>query len=176
MPLITLFAYITILPGIHYTSKQTLNFYENCYFYIIFIISSYVTTTFQINPFLKLPNFHILSLIRKTYKVLVTHSCPLLCNPMDYSPPASSVHGILQARILEWFAIPFSRGSPTHRLNPGLLYCRCILYHLSHQRSPRKTYNQNKIGISHNYYEYENSIHSFLALSSKIFYLRLFSI
>ena len=113
MPLITLSAYITILPGTHYTSKQTLNFYEICYFYIIFIISSYVTTPFQINPFLKLPNFHILSLIRKTYKVLVTHSCPLLCNPMDYSPPASSVHGILQARILEWFAIPFSRGSPT---------------------------------------------------------------
>ena len=34
-----------------------------------------------------------------------------LCDPMDYSPPASSVHGILQARILEWVAIPFSRGS-----------------------------------------------------------------
>ena len=109
-------------------------------------------------------------------EVKVAQSCPTLCDFMDYSPPASSVHGILQARILEWFAIPFSRGSPTHRLNPGLLYCRCILYHLSHQRSPRKTYNQNKIGISHNYYEYENSIHSFLALSSKIFYLRLFSI
>ena len=34
-----------------------------------------------------------------------------LCNPMDYSPPGSSVHGILQARRLEWVAIPFSRGS-----------------------------------------------------------------
>ena len=38
-------------------------------------------------------------------------SCPTLCNPMDCSPPGSSVHGILQARILEWIAIPFSRGS-----------------------------------------------------------------
>ena len=37
--------------------------------------------------------------------------CPILCDPMDYSPPGSSVHGILQARILEWLAIPFSRGS-----------------------------------------------------------------
>ena len=37
--------------------------------------------------------------------------CPTLCDSMDYSPPGSSVHGILQARILEWVAIPFSRGS-----------------------------------------------------------------
>ena len=43
-------------------------------------------------------------------KVLVTQSCPTLCDPMDCSPPGSSVHGILQARILEWFSISFSRG------------------------------------------------------------------
>ena len=41
----------------------------------------------------------------------VTQSCPTLCDPMDCSPPGSSVHGILQARILEWAAIPSSRGS-----------------------------------------------------------------
>ena len=56
-----------------------------------------------------------------THKTCVTHccavlclaaqSCPTLCNPMDYSPPVSSVHGILQARILEWVAVLFSRGS-----------------------------------------------------------------
>ena len=38
-------------------------------------------------------------------------SCPTFYNPMDCSPPGSSVRGILQARILEWIAIPFSRGS-----------------------------------------------------------------
>ena len=38
-------------------------------------------------------------------------SCPILCDSMDGSPPASSVHGILQARILEWVAISSSRGS-----------------------------------------------------------------
>ena len=38
-------------------------------------------------------------------------SCPTLCDPMDYSPPGSSVHGILQARILESVAIFYSRGS-----------------------------------------------------------------
>ena len=40
---------------------------------------------------------------------LVAHSCPTLCNPMDYSPPGSSVCGISQARKLEWVAISFSR-------------------------------------------------------------------
>ena len=47
--------------------------------------------------------------------VLVTQSCLTLCDPMDCSPPGSSVHGILQARILEWVAIPFSRGSSQPR-------------------------------------------------------------
>ena len=41
---------------------------------------------------------------------LVVQSCLNLCNPMDCSPPDSSVPGILQARILEWVAIPFSQG------------------------------------------------------------------
>ena len=44
-------------------------------------------------------------------KVLVAQSCPTLCYHMDCNPPGSSVHGISQARILEWVAIPFSRGS-----------------------------------------------------------------
>ena len=48
-------------------------------------------------------------------KVKVTQSCPTLCYPMDCSLPVSSVHGILQARILEWVAIPFSRGSSQTR-------------------------------------------------------------
>ena len=44
-------------------------------------------------------------------KVLVTQSCLTLCDPVDCSPPGSSVRGILQARTLEWVAILFSRGS-----------------------------------------------------------------
>ena len=47
--------------------------------------------------------------------VLVTQSCLTLCNSLDWSPPGSSVHGILQARILEWVAIPFFRGSSQPR-------------------------------------------------------------
>ena len=42
-------------------------------------------------------------------------SCPTLCDPIDYSPPGSSIHWILQARILEWFAMPSSRGSSRPR-------------------------------------------------------------
>ena len=45
----------------------------------------------------------------------VAQSCPILCYPMDCSPPGSSVHGILQARVLEWVAISFSRGSSRPR-------------------------------------------------------------
>ena len=45
----------------------------------------------------------------------IAQLCQTLCNPMDCSPPASSVHGILQARILEWVAISFSRGSSRPR-------------------------------------------------------------
>ena len=47
--------------------------------------------------------------------VLVAQSCPTLCDPMDCSPPGSTVHGVLQARILEWIAFPFSRGSSQPR-------------------------------------------------------------
>ena len=45
----------------------------------------------------------------------VAQSCPTLCDPIDCSPPGSSLHGILQARILEWVAISFSRGSSQPR-------------------------------------------------------------
>ena len=49
------------------------------------------------------------------FAVLVTKLCPTLCDPMDCSPPVSSLHGISQARKLEWIAISFSRGSSQPR-------------------------------------------------------------
>ena len=52
-------------------------------------------------------------------KVLVAQSCLILCDPMDCSVPGSSVHGMLQVRILEWVAIPFSRGSSQLGIEPG---------------------------------------------------------
>ena len=50
---------------------------------------------------------------------IVAKLCPTLCDPMDGSPPGSSVHGILQARILEWVAISFSRGSSNLGIEHG---------------------------------------------------------
>ena len=74
------------------------------------------------------------------YVCLAVQSCPSLCDPMDYSPPGSSVHGdspgkdtgvgcpVLLQRIL------LTQGS-----NPSLLHCRQITYHLSHQGNPYTT-------------------------------------
>ena len=66
----------------------------------------------------------------------VTQSCPTLRDPMDCSLPGSSVHGILQARTLEWVAISFSRGSFQSR-DPSWVSCIAgsLFYHLSHQKS-----------------------------------------
>ena len=59
-------------------------------------------------------------------------SCPTLCDPMDYSPLGSSVHGILQARILEWVVIPCSRASSRPRYGTQVSYAsrigRRVLY------------------------------------------------
>ena len=62
-------------------------------------------------------NYHTIALILRLakVKVLVAQSRPALCDPMDCSLPGSSVHGILQARILEWVAVPFSRASSQPR-------------------------------------------------------------
>ena len=72
---------------------------------------------------------------------LLIQSCPTVCEPMDGSPPGSSVHGILQAKILEWVAMPSSRGSSRPRDRTCTSYVSCIgrqvLYHLCHLGSPR---------------------------------------
>ena len=64
-----------------------------------------------------------------------------LCNPIDVSPPGSSVPGILQAKRLEWAAVPFSRGPSPSRDRTGVPFnCRQILYHLGHQGSPQVSF------------------------------------
>ena len=68
--------------------------------------------------------------------VLVAQSCPTLCNPMDCSPPGSSVHRIFQSRILEWVAIAFSRRYSQPRDWTQAPRGRQILYHLNQQGSP----------------------------------------
>ena len=76
----------------------------------------------------------------KPVKALVVQSCPTLCDAMDSSPPGSSVHAILQAKILEWVAVPFSRGSSQPQgSNLGLPHCMHIRHQRSHQGSADKT-------------------------------------
>ena len=63
--------------------------------------------------------------------ILVTQSCLTLWNPKDCSPPDSFVHGFLPARVLEWVAIPFSRGSFQPRDRTQFCISGQILYHLT---------------------------------------------
>ena len=74
----------------------------------------------------------------------VSQSCLTLCDPMDCSPPGSSVHGILQARILEWVAISFSRGSSWSR---NWTWVSCIAGRLFTDWATRKTYNCSAVTL-----------------------------
>ena len=83
---------------------------------------------------LSLPNHRANSYNKSLLEKESAQSCPTLCNPVDCRPP---VHGILQVRILEWVAIPFSsRFSWPRDQTYNLPHCRQILYCLSHQGSP----------------------------------------
>ena len=68
--------------------------------------------------------------------MLVAQLCLTLCDPMDCSLPGSSVHGVLQARILEWVAMPFSSISsqPRDQIERRSSALQ-ILYHLSHSNT-----------------------------------------
>ena len=71
--------------------------------------------------------------------VMSLQSCPALCNPLDSSPPGPSVHGILQARILEWVAMPSSGDLPNPGIKPGSPLAPALQADslpLSHQGSP----------------------------------------
>ena len=57
---------------------------------------------------------------------LVTQSCPTLCDPMNHSLPGSSVCGIFQTRVLEWVAMPSSRGSSRLRDGTQVSHVSCI--------------------------------------------------
>ena len=75
-----------------------------CFVYVCY------TSIYQLNTLI-CSHFKISIIISLKVKVLFTQSRLTLHNPMDYRPPGSSVHEILQAKTLDWVAIPFSRGS-----------------------------------------------------------------
>ena len=101
-----------------------------------FLFSSHLFFLFKLNiyghnwPFLlqlwKLIGFVSFFRTKLCFKVLVTKLCLTLCDPMDCSPPRSSVHGILQARILQWLAIPSPGDLPDPGIKPGSPSCIAI--------------------------------------------------
>ena len=87
--------------------------------------------------------------IQIPYKVKwseVAQSCPTLCDPMDCSPPGSSIHGVLQAIILEWVAISFSRGSsqPKDRNQVACIAGRCFNLWATSQRLWHSQQSRNR--------------------------------
>ena len=75
------------------------------------IDSTNLVDIFKCKEYFFIDFFQALLINESQVKVLVSQSYPTLCDPMDCNPPGSSVYWILQARILEWVAIPFSQGS-----------------------------------------------------------------
>ena len=75
-------------------------------------------------------------------KVLAAKSCLNLCDSMDCSPPGFSVHGILQARIVEWVAIPSSRGSsqPRDQTQVSCIAVDSLPFGLSHLLLPKRRF------------------------------------
>ena len=74
--------------------------------------------------------------------------CPTLCDPTDCSPPGSSLHGFLQARILEWVAIPFSRGSSWPRDGTRVSHMQGDSLPSEPPRKPKGVFLSTGAGIS----------------------------
>ena len=98
------------------------------------------TLHFLVKSFSQLSSFLKCAWVGVLLRVLVIQWCLTLCDPMDYSLPGSSVHGIFQARILEWVAMPSSRGSSQPRDRTHDSYVsrigRQVLYHQCYLGSP----------------------------------------
>ena len=103
--------------------------YESC---VAYLVSGYIFQRFFANIlyfFSLCWTFTVLtSLWKKESESEVSQSCPTLCDPMDCSLSGSSIHGIFQARVLEWIAISFSRGPsrPRNRTWVSRIAGRCF--------------------------------------------------
>ena len=78
--------------------------------------------------------------------VKLAQLCPTLCDPMDHSPPISSVHWILQARILKWVAMPSTRGSSQSRDQTCTSCVSCIEDRFFTTGAPREAKNNAHLG------------------------------
>ena len=115
--------------------------HSDCMMNLMFILlysllcrEKFCPDSFQHNYSLQLP-FNVLYLKLSVIILIHAHdqSCPTLCDPVDYT-----VHGILQAKVLEWVAFPFSRGSSQPRNQTQVSrIAGGFFYQLSHKGSPR---------------------------------------
>ena len=107
-------------------SFPALLFFIKIPFYILGVLHFYVNIHFcrrpsgisvviVLNLLVSFGRINILTTLNLPVHSEVTQSCPTLCDPVDCSQPGSSIHGIFQARVLEWVAISFSRGSSRPR-------------------------------------------------------------
>ena len=105
---------------------------SNEYSGLIFFRMDWLDLLERRSPTLKVDSLPAEPQGKSKMKLKVAQSCPTLCDPMDYT-----VHGVLQARILEWVAFSLLQQTfQTQESNWGLLHCRGILYQLSYQGSP----------------------------------------
>ena len=87
-----------------------------CFLFFIFVVESLFLTREQALSLVSgSTDFKTIDYQRTNTESEVAQSCLTLCDPMDGSLPGSSVYGIFQARVLEWVAISFSRGSYQHK-------------------------------------------------------------
>ena len=101
-------------------SRFAIFYYFRCMTWWFKIFTDYTTLIVIIR-------YWLYTLCCTIYPCMLVHAkllqpCQILCNPIDQSPPGSSVHGILQARILEWVAMPSSRDLPDPGLEPTSLH------------------------------------------------------
>ena len=122
----------TELLVIHFTFRGAVRQKVNCFFWHFYFILDFSWFIYMVV---------LISGIKQSDSVihsggLITKSCLTLSNPMDCSPPGSSVHGISQTRILEWTAMPSSRGSsqPKDQICVSSVSCigTWVFYHWCH--------------------------------------------
>ena len=134
----------------------TLDCYLYCISYLLFILLFHFSTTRFTEPW-KQRTHSVIILFIVSCPFLVTQSCPTLCNSMDCSPQGFSVHGILQARILKWVAIPLSRGSSWPK-DQTWVSCRSPSSQADSVPSepPGKPQNRGKFPVYHHTHTHKN--------------------
>ena len=108
----------SVIPNFDHLSQVLANFFckgpDNILDFVVCVVCVTVTQLYYCHAKAAIDNIYLLTKSEKV-KVLVTQSCPALYDPMGSSLSGCSVHGISQARISEWVAISFSRGSSQNR-------------------------------------------------------------